>query len=351
MSKKVKIISHNDLDGHGCPLVLSDFYLSLDPETDFNVEHIGDYSKVDDAVNGFLNWKEAHTYDAFYITDLSMNKAETAEALDKFAADHPHIDIRLIDHHKSALWLNAHEWAIVKVYDENKKMESGTSLCYKYVRDVLAPLHEESESNIDEEGRKRWVYMNHLNAESFADIVTSYDTWAWKNDPDNKHGNMAREFNQLFYLVGAQVFAKRMMMKDLNITMEGHEKLLIEVDNRQRDAYIAKKMNYARLCELPDGNTFVFIYAEREKNDIADAVFDKFQEEKPLFMVLRDHEKLSFRTRGSDFDVSALASNFSGGGHKAAAGGAIQNPDCVHNNRFIEKVVYYYKQLKTEVSK
>lgn len=347
--KKVKIISHNDLDGHGGPLILTDFYLSYDPETEFNVEHIGDYNKVDAAVMGFLNWKEAHTYDAFYITDLSMKEAKTAEAVDKFTAEHPHIDIRLLDHHKTASWLNSHAWADVVVKNQKGEPESGTSLCYQYVCDVLAPRFEDADDNVDEEGRKRWVYLNHVNAKAFADIVTSYDTWEWQNNPDNPHKEMARDFNQLFYLIGGQVFAKRMMMKDLSIAMEGHEKLLLEVDSRQRDAYIAKKMNYARLCELPDGNVFAFIYAEREKNDIADAVFEKFEKEKPLFMVLRDGEKLSFRTRGSDFDVSALAQNFNGGGHRAAAGGSLQNPDCIHNNHLIEKIVYYYKQVTTEV--
>lgn len=343
--KKIKIISHNDLDGHGAPLILSDFYLSYDPETEFNVEHIGDYNKVDDAVMGFLNWKEAHTYDAFYITDLSMKEAKTAEAVDKFVNEHPNIDVRLLDHHKTALWLNSHEWAEVVVKDENKHLQSGTGLAYKYVRDVLAPRLEDSDANIDENGRKKWLYLNHVNAKAFADIVTSYDTWEWQNDPDNPHKEMAREFNQLFYLIGAQVFCKRMMMKDLNITMEGHEKLLLEVDKRQRDSYIAKKMKEAQLVDLPYDNHFAFVYAEREKNDIADALADKFKDQNPLFTLVRDGEKLSFRVRGGDFDVSELAKNFNGGGHRSAAGGSIKNPDSVHNNRLFEKVQYYFARM------
>lgn len=339
---KVKMISHSDLDGHGGPLILSDLLLSFDSETEFNVEHISDYDKVDEAVVGFLNWKSAPEYDAFFIMDLSMKQKETAEALTLFKEKHPEMIIELIDHHKSALWLNHYDWARVIVKDDAGKMHSATDLVYDYAVTELAPLLESQK--IDEEtGRPTWKYMNHVNAQSFADIVRSYDTYAWKNDPDNKHKEQAREFNQLLYLLSPQLFAKRMMMKELNIAMEPHEKLLIEVDTRQRDHYLSKKKKQIKEIPLNDTDTFAFVEAESEKNDVCDIMGELFPDAK--FVLLRDQERLSFRVRSAGYEVHKLAEFFDGGGHASAAGGRIKNHDNVSNNRLIEKIQKYYNLL------
>lgn len=339
---KVKHISHSDLDGHGGTLLISDLFLSVDAETEFNVEHISDYNKVDEAVTGFLNWKQAPEYDAFFITDLSMKNRETAEALTLFKEQHPNMIIQLIDHHASALWLNHYDWARVIVKDEHDKMHSATDLVYDYIVNELAP-HFEAQKLDEETGRPTWKYMNHVNAESFADIVRSYDTYAWKNDPDNKHKEQARQFNQLMYMLSPQLFAKRMMMKELSIAMDPHEKLLIEVDTRQRDFYLSKKKKQAQEVELNETDTFAFVEAENEKNDVCDVVGALFPDAK--FVLLRDGERLSFRVRSGDFKVYELAEFFDGGGHGPSAGGRIKNSDNISNIRLFEKVQKYYNLL------
>lgn len=342
--KKVKVITHSDLDGHGPPILITDFYLSLNSEVHLNIEHISLYEKVNDAVLNFIKWKDAASYDAFYITDLSVTNTETAEALDVFAKAHPNIMIHLIDHHKSALWLNQYDWAQVTVEDAKGKMHSATDLVYDFLTTDLAPRYEQALLN--EEGRPTWQYMNHTNASSFADIVRSYDTWAWQKDPDNKHKEQARDFNQLFYLLGGRLFVQRMALMELSIAMQPHEKMLLEVDNRRREHYLKKKKHYVQEIALNDTDTFAFVEAESEKNDVCDMMGEMYPDAK--FVVVRDHEKIGFRVRHGDYQVHKLAECFEGGGHAAAAGGKIRNPHAVSNNRLFDKITKYYNQLLEE---
>lgn len=339
--KKVKIISHSDLDGHGGPILMKDVLLSADGETEFNVEHITDYSKVDKAIMGFIHWKEAPAYDAFYIMDLSMNNAETANALDEFASKHPKMHIHLIDHHDTALWLNAYDWARVIVNDKNDLMHSATDLVYDYLINELIPFLEQHAQN--EEGRNTWMYTNQTNAFAFADIIRSYDTYAWKNEQDNKHKEQARDFNQLFYLLGGPLFVQRMGLTGLDISMQPHEKFILEVDSRKRDFYLSKKKKQVQLIPLNDKDNFAFVTAESEKNDVCDMMSELYPE--AVFVLLRDHDKLSFRVRGHQYKVNRLAKFFEGGGHDYAAGGRVKNPDNVSNERLIDKVTKYYNQL------
>lgn len=342
--QKVKIITHSDLDGHGPPILLTDMYLSLNSEVHLNIEHISLYEKVNDAVMNFIKWKDAANYDAFYITDLSVTSVEAAEALDAFAKAHPHIHIHLIDHHKSALWLNQYEWTRVIVEDENGRMHSATDLVYEFIEKELAPAYEEFMKT--PEGRPTWQYMNHLHAAGFADIVRSYDTWAWQKDPNNKHKEQARDFNQLFYLLGGRLFVQRMALTELSIAMQPHEKMLLEVDGRRRDSYLKKKKNYVQEIALNETDTFAFVEAESEKNDVCDMMGELFPEAK--FVVVRDHEKIGFRVRHGDYQVHKLAECFDGGGHAPAAGGKIKNADNVSNTRLFEKIQKYYNQLLEE---
>lgn len=84
--------------------------------------------------------------------------------------------MKLIDHHKTALHLNEHEWGFVQVEYDDGRLTSATSLLYGY---------------LVENG-----FMKPTNAlDQFTELVRQYDTWEWERY-DQKQ---AKRLNDLFF--------------------------------------------------------------------------------------------------------------------------------------------------------
>lgn len=341
---KVKIISHNDLDGHAPSLIAADFFWSYHPESRVDIENIGDYDKVDDHIIAFTESDEAKDYDFFFITDLPV-KDRGVNAIERFIRESDTL-VRLVDHHKTNLWLNSHDWAEVTVA-HGDVLESAATLFHDYLMDTVMGILE----NRARESGNHWTYMNIERTRAFAELVRSYDTWAWTKE-GNPHGEQAKRMNNLLYLIGENAFVHRMFREDFSIAFDKSEELILAIEENRCKEYVRKKIASHQLEKLDDERYFVFVEADSYPNEVSDGVMEALQEQgvSPEFIVLRKGGRLSFRTRGSDYDVSALAKYFFGGGHKQAAGGKIENPHSVSNNRFFDKVRYYHKQATQEVT-
>src|SRR5690606_16941988 len=117
---------------------------------------------------------------------ISVN-GDIADRLDIIYHDvNQHIDIKLFDHHSTALWLNEYKWAkvdenVVLNPDTNNKIiekTSATYMLYDYLFNFLYP--------------KEFVENMYIAVEKFSNTVRKYDTWLWKdkyNDIDPKKWN------------------------------------------------------------------------------------------------------------------------------------------------------------------
>lgn len=115
------LFTHNDLDGVGCGIVAK---LAFGEEVVVSYNSIG---RLNQNVAAFL--EQAKIEDTLLVTDLSVDE-DNEKAISQFVEDGG--KALLIDHHKSALHLNEHEWASVTVEQEDGKQTAATSLFYQY---------------------------------------------------------------------------------------------------------------------------------------------------------------------------------------------------------------------------
>lgn len=119
------LYSHNDLDGVGCGIVAK-LAFGKDVEVRYN-----SVNGLNAQVQYFLEKaKESNRQDALFITDLAVNE-ENEERLNEYV--HAGGKVKLIDHHKTALHLNEHEWGFVQVEYDDGRLTSATSLLYGYL--------------------------------------------------------------------------------------------------------------------------------------------------------------------------------------------------------------------------
>ena len=178
---KVKHISHDDMDGKMCNVVLDYFYK--------NVDHVNtNYKEVNDLVKCFIDSGEYKKYDILYITDISVNK-EVAEKLQKLYYEMKGIIIILIDNHKNLEWLNEYNWATIYTTDEVIETKCGTKI-------LLERLLNNDFLMIDKImiGQQD-SFKNLIN---LVNLVNEYDTWKWKE----VNCIEAKQLNYLMNIIG-----------------------------------------------------------------------------------------------------------------------------------------------------
>ncbi|AOQ24611.1 Oligoribonuclease NrnB [Moorella thermoacetica] len=259
------LITHNDLDGIGCAVLA----LAINPETKV---YICTYDDVNKVVANVFSEK-----DELFITDLSVNQ-ETAEKLKTRG------QVTLLDHHKTAAWLNQYPWAQVDT------SYCGTKLFYNYLISHNANIKP---------------------YEDFVMLVNDYDLWLHK-DP------RSRQLNRLLQIVGDYGFISRFVTKP-EINFAPVEQFLLDLEEEKIQNYCQNTVVY-QLVDQED-NKYIFAFAERYTSELAEYLLKKYKDYAYVMLANLNsiHPKISLRSRG-DFDVSAIAKQHGGGGHKAAAG-------------------------------
>lgn len=198
---KVKLFTHDDLDGLGCAIVAKYKFEDLD------VEYCN-YDEVDDKVRKFIT-EESHKYDRVFITDISVNE-DIAKDIEEYI---PHIT-NLIDHHATSEWLNKYKWANVNPLHEDSTKSSGTTMLWDYLN------------------QPKELY-------DFVEKVRRYDTWEWSTKFNDLH---AKQLNDLLYLIGRDKFIER-FSNNPSINFTDGEKLILEVEQCKINDYIENKLN------------------------------------------------------------------------------------------------------------
>lgn len=297
--KVINLFTHTDLDGVGCSILMH-IHASDDPRT-LLYAHYCDYEDINESVNSFLdllNLAEEENYQAplfrdIYITDISVNE-DTAKRLDELDKQNPSIAVHLIDHHRTAEWLNKYSWAYVNSNPE----VCGTTLLYD---DLFAP-----ENNALDE---------------FVNAVCLYDTWRF-----NPHDlSLSKQLNYLLNLFGTDEFALYCLGRIMTggtinrcFTLTDDVWTMTYCRDRQIKEYVKDRVDNANPI-LFDGLACVGVCASQYVSQVGNGLVNEYPT--AMFAVVIDLEKQTVHLRGGDRspDLGAIAKRFGGGGHPKAA--------------------------------
>lgn len=290
---KIKLLTHNDLDGVGCYIVAK-IMLPSDYKIDVTYCTHGNIEEMTSEVILHLN-----EYEKIYMTDIVVYDSYIQQFFTPEIAE----KIVIIDHHKTALELNKYEFAHVSV-EENGVLMSGTYLFYKYLKEIY-------------EGSNRKL-------ERFVENVRAYDTWDWQKDGNQ----LAKNINDLMYIKGINDFAEDMIDAVANIE---DDLLLKEIDWILLKYEIQKLVNYIKAKEkdIFDYQLGKYhlgvVFAEQYISDLGNQLALQHPEYDAIAII--GAKTVSLRTVRDDVDVSEIAKQYGGGGHQKAAGFPIELMD------------------------
>lgn len=287
MKTKIKLFTHTDLDGVGCAVLTKHVFKSF-----LEIEFCG-YHNVNEKITNFLNTENLKNYSAVFITDISVN-LETAERIDKDYAD----KFILLDHHKTAVWLNKYGWALVKETEIKKAngkevATSGTSLLFSF------------------------LYENGLIIGSkyrdFVEFTRLYDTWEWF--PNKLE---AKQLNDLYIITGRQNFMTR-FLQNPSICFSETEIKLLELEETRLNSYIRTKQNELIKYQI-DKFMVGVVFAERYQSEVGNSLSDNNRHLDFIVILNPSKKQISFRTTKENVNLSEISKRYGGGGHTKSAG-------------------------------
>lgn len=288
------LYTHNDLDGVGCGIVA---------KCAFGGQVEVRYNSVDGLnaqVERFLEkWKGKEKQagkQRLFITDLAVNE-RNEQTLNAYAASGG--KIRLIDHHKTALHLNRHDWGRVNVRYEDGRLASATSLFYDELLKLglLAPSPA-----LDE----------------FVELVRQYDTWEWEQNGNQQ----AKRLNDLFSLVSIEEFEEKMvgrLQAGEPFAFDEFEEKLLDLEEEKIERYLRRKRREMVQTFVHDRCVGV-VHAESYHSELGNELGKENPHLDYIAILNMGGKRISFRTIHDDVDVSRIAGRFGGGGHAKAAG-------------------------------
>jgi uncharacterized protein len=297
---KVKLFTHTDLDGVGCAIIA---FLSFG-KGNVDVEYCN-YHDINDAVVNYFSTNDGVLHDRIFITDISVNK-KVADILDQYYQNG--VNIRLFDHHDTAMWLNDYHWAyVLDRHHLDKKKASGTSLFYQYL------LSKDPNLEV---------------ADDFVELVRLYDTWEWTIVKDERPNDL----NSLLTIYGRGRFVNQMIQRFKSLSFgkpfyfTEQDSLLLQLHKEKIQNYVKHKEKSMHVLDIFDYKAGV-VFAEQFINDVAHHLHDLHPELDFIAVVNPYYESISFRTNREDIDVSKIASELGGGGKPQTAGAELSKED------------------------
>lgn len=311
---EILVITHADLDGAGCAIVLKTAY---EGNKKVFVQQASDYPTADKLVREGLS--EEH-WDLIYITDLSVSK-ETAEYIE----EHDKHRVILIDHHPDKNSLNEYDWCYInESNDEDPYTPSGTSLVFDYVKHMYTDIPK--------------------SMDKLVELVRQYDTWAWKNHFNNEE---PKTFNSYLTIVGFKDFVKTMCERvyDEDLLNET-DRTVLYYKEKEIETYIKSRSKTVEVREI-DGMNIGFVFAEKHLSELGNYIVENDESIDCIIMFNMARGTVSIRSivreNGSFINCTKLAKSwFNGGGHKLSGGGMILESrlDLVKNLLFDKTISY-----------
>ena len=288
-NNRILSVSHLDLDGVGCSIVLQNIYKNIE----FKSLKYGD-------VDEFLKTVNFKNYDCVILTDISPEHIETFDLSDK---------IFLLDHHETALKFHCPE--------KNRLINTKNSASV-FVKEFFEKLF-----NLD------FYYLNDLIS-----IIDDFDTWKLKD-------SRSRPFNELYFKMYESDFRRRFGNGNTKLTQEEIDYVL------QRKKEFNKVYENLDIWELDSINA-CFVISTNFINDIC----HKLMDEKGYQLTICINPKsrsCSVRTKEDCLDVGKVLEILGiGGGHKKSSAFRLsENEEVSHKIDMIEKYLYYnYEDIR-----
>ena len=284
----IKLFTHTDLDGVSCEILGKIAF-----GEDIDVVRCG-YGNIDAKVEEFIN--SGKEYDKLFITDISVKK-ELADRLLSVSDK-----VILLDHHKTALWLNEYPYALVQVEDESVGKMCGAYLFYEY----LKKSHKE--------------FNDTPALKLFIDYVRMYDTWEWKEKYDNI---IPKRLNDLMYMDGPNEFVDKMTYRLGNnlFILDDTDLMKLQIEQTYINSYVAQKNETLMINDdLFPEYTVGITFADKYISELGNKLCELHPELDFVVLINMSTLTVSYRTVKDNLDLSDIAKGFGGGGHPKASG-------------------------------
>lgn len=303
--RRIKIFSHNDLDGFGAPYLLDNVQDTVFPDTEFEITNIG-AGKIDSELDYWMTHDDINSFTDLYIMDMTPDSEHSFKELNEHFANH----WLLFDHHET-------EAALRQKYTDNS-VTGDQGVNQSAVSLVWSWLQKQAAFNSLSGERKQALGQ-------IVELIRAYDTWDWQNDDSlsAEEKVSADELDQLFWfypLDFSQEFIQKVYKEGWPAYREANKLLIMTLSDRRKH-YLHSHLKDTIIDKL-DGHTWGFVYADDYKSEIAHALLQEHPEAEAA-MVL-SAKSVSLRSNGK-LNVAQFAEKyFGGGGHADAAGGRLQ---------------------------
>lgn len=295
--KKVRLFTHNDLDGYAAYIVARCYF----PKEDIFVEYCT-HENIDDRLEHFMK-TITYNVDYVFITDIAMKTIKTANKIEICNILMDDVTVKLLDHHKDALFLNEYSFADVEI-ERNGEFICGSMLFYKYLTGELN-------------------FPRNITLEKWLKIVNDYDTWLWE---DKYHYELPKLWNELFFFYERNLFVENTLKKIQrnNLEFSNMEKTYLDLEHGKQKSYIKSRIKNSSLKTI-QGYKCAIVFGEQYINELATALYEEFPESE--IQIIITGKNISYRSRNKELaiDLNEFASHFDGGGHENAAGSPITN--------------------------
>jgi oligoribonuclease NrnB/cAMP/cGMP phosphodiesterase (DHH superfamily) len=280
---RILSISHNDLDGIGCQIVLKNYFNNIE----FSVTT---YNNIDEVLEKTIN--KLDRYDGIFITDISPNNRELFDRID--------IPMVYLDHHETALDLHDPDENFYCVPEV-----CATKLTKGYIENMFH------------------VKLSHLDY--FVDVVNDYDMWLHR-DPKSW------ALNELYYNYWSTKFRTRFSDGDIKFT-DGEEDYI-----RYRRKEFNRLYTEIDFYELEDIKG-VLVNTNDFANDIANKILIE-EDYKIVFVYIPKYNNISVRCNETYLNIGDILKILElGGGHSNAGGFHNEDTNVISSN--VEKVSKY----------
>ena len=305
---KTFIFTHNDLDGVGCG-VIGKYYFP-----DAYVQYCS-YDNIDDTLLYFLSHNENILSEMRIIISDIYYKQENSDITEMLRMAR---ELIICDHHATSAWLNNVDFqhnSFVNVIADSDVC--GTKILFKILDDL-------------------YVMPDSTKILEFVENVNSWDIWQWvkqlpeTNDveklKDAINHNMSFTLNGAVYFYGIENFVNKMLMyfHDFIDFDDIVSEKLVEFNTKQINSvtdYI--KTHYEYESEHYGKIPYTIIKLNSPNISLASLLCKNAMETDDKFLAIyidEDKDAVSLRCNVEGIDLSVIAKECEGGGHKDAAG-------------------------------
>ena len=305
---KTFIFTHNDLDGVGCG-VIGKYYFP-----DAYVQYCS-YDNIDDTLLYFLSHNKNILSEMRIIISDIYYKQENSDITEMLRMAG---ELIICDHHATSAWLNNVNFqhnSIVNVIADSDVC--GTKILFKILDDLYA-------------------MPDSTKIHKFVENVNSWDVWQWvkqlpeTNDvvklKDAINHNMSFTLNGAVYFYGIENFVNKLLMYFHNFIdfddivseklVEFNTKQINSVTDYIKTHYVYESEHYGKI-------PYTIIKLNSPNISLASLLCKNAMEPDDKFLAIyidEDKDAISLRCNIEGIDLSVIAKECEGGGHKDAAG-------------------------------